>query len=85
LTHVFNFRLGAPLRERVRRVKEYYQVKPAKAAQMVQDLDEARRRYLRQYFRTDIDDPLQYHLTINTGHTSFEKAARVIANLVIDN
>ena len=62
------------------------QVKPAKAAQMVQDLDEARRRYLRRYFRTDIDDPfLQYHLTINTGHTSFEKAARVIANLVIDN
>jgi cytidylate kinase len=51
------------------------QVKPAKAAQMVQDLDEARRRYLRRYFRTDIDDPfLQYHLTINTGHTSFEKA-----------
>jgi cytidylate kinase len=85
LPHVFNVRLVAPLRERVRRVEQYYQVKPAKAAQMVQDLDEARRRYLRQYFRTDIDDPLQYHLTINTGHTSFEKAARIIANLVIDN
>ena len=85
LPHVFHVRLVAPLRERVRQVEKYYQVKPAKAAQMVQELDEARRRYLRQYFRTDIDDPLQYHLTINTAHTGFEKAARIIANLVIEN
>jgi cytidylate kinase len=84
LPHVFHVRLVAPLRERVRQVEKYYQVKPAKAAQMVQELDEARRRYLRQYFRTDIDDPLQYHLTINTAHTGYEKAARIIANLVID-
>jgi hypothetical protein len=85
LPHVFNVRLVAPLRKRVRQVEEYYQVKPAKAAQMVHDLDEARRRYVRQYFSTDIDDPLQYHLTINTAHMGFEKAARIIANLVIEN
>lgn len=84
LPHVFHVRLVAPLRERVRQVEKYYQVKPAEAAQMVQDLDEGRRRYVRQYFRTDIGDPLQYHLTINTAHTGFQKAARIIANLVID-
>ena len=85
LPHVFSVRLVAPLQERVRQVEQYYRVKPAKAAQMVQDLDEGRRRYVRQYFRTDIDDPLQYHLTINTARTGFEKAARVIANLVMEN
>jgi len=68
----------------VRHVEEYYEVKPAKAAQMVHDLDKGRRRYVRQYFRTDIDDPLHYHLTINTARTGFEKVARVIANLVLD-
>ena len=85
LPHVFNVRLVAPLRERVRQVEEYYKVKSVEAAQMVQDLDEARRRYVRQYFRTDIDDPLHYHLTINTAHTGFQKAAQIIANLVIEN
>ena len=84
LPHVFNVRLVAPLRERVRQVEDYYKVKSVVAAQMVQDLDEARRRYVRQYFRADIDDPLHYHLTINTAHTDFEKAARVIANFVMD-
>ena len=69
----------------MRHVEEYYQMKPAIAAQMVHDLDEARRRYVRQYFSADIDDPLQYHLTINTGTTGFQKAARIIANPVIEN
>jgi len=85
LPHVFNVRLVAPLRERVRQVEEYHKVKSVEAAQMVHDLDEARRRYVRQYFRADIDDPLHYHITINTAHTGFEKAARIIANLVIEN
>ena len=84
LPHVYNVCLVAALRERVRHVEEYYEVKPAKAAQMVHDLDKGRRRYVRQYFRTDIDDPLHYHLTINTARTGFEKVARVIANLVLD-
>jgi len=84
MPHVFHVRLIAPLKERLRHIEEYYQLKPAEAAQMVRDLDEARRRYVRRYFRTDVEDPLHYHLTINSAHTGFKKTAQIIADLVIE-
>jgi cytidylate kinase len=82
--HVFHVRLIAPLKDRVRHVEEYYHLKRAEAAQKVHDLDEARRRYVRRYFRADVADPLHYHLTINTASTGFRMAAQIIANLIID-
>lgn len=84
MPHVLHVRLIAPLKERLRHIEEYYKVKPAEAAQMVRDLDEARRRYVRRYFRSDVADPLHYHLTINSAHTGFKKAAQIIADLVIE-
>jgi Cytidylate kinase-like family len=80
--HVFHVRLIAPLKDRVRHIEEYYHLESAEAAQKVHDLDEARRRYVRRYFRADVADPLHYHLTINTAYTGFQKAAQIIANLV---
>ena len=82
--HVYHVRLIAPLKDRVRHIEEYYNLKPAEAAQKVHDLDEGRRRYVRRYFRADIADPLHYHLTINTAYTGFQKAAQIIANLIVD-
>jgi cytidylate kinase len=82
--HVFHVRLIAPLKDRVRHIEEYYRLEPAEAAQKVHDLDVARRRYVRRYFRADVADPLHYHLTINTAYTGFQKAAQIIANLIVD-
>jgi cytidylate kinase len=82
MPHVFHVRLIAPLKDRVRHVEEYYQLKPAEAVQRVRELDEAKSRYVRRYFRADVADPLNYDLTINTAHTGFQKAAQLIANLV---
>ena len=82
--HVFHVRLIAPLKDRVRHIEEYYHLEPAEAAQKVHDLDEARRRYVRRYFRADVADPLHYHLTINTTFTGFQNAAQIIANLIVD-
>ena len=82
--HVYHVRLIAPLKDRVRHIVEYYNLRPAEAAQKVHDLDEGRRRYVRRYFRADIADPLHYHLTINTAYTGFQKAAQIIANLIVD-
>jgi cytidylate kinase len=82
--HVYRVRLIAPLKDRVRHIEQYYHLGPAEAAQKVHDLDGARRRYVRRYFRADVADPLHYHLTINTAYTGFQKAAQIIANLVID-
>jgi len=82
MPHVFHVRLVAPLKDRVRQVEQYYHLKPAEAAQRVRDMDEAKSRYVRRYFRADVADPLNYHLTINTAYTGFQKAAQTIANLV---
>jgi cytidylate kinase len=82
--HVFHVRLVAPLKERVRHLQEYYQLTREEALQRAHDLDEARRRYVRRYFRVDVEDPLHYHVTINTAETGFQKAAQVIANLVVE-
>ena len=84
MPHVFHIRLVAPLKERVGHIEEYYELKPAEAAKMVRDLEGARKRYVRRYFRADVEDPLNYHLIINTANTGFQKAAKIIANLVIE-
>jgi cytidylate kinase len=41
--------------------------------------DLARRRFVRRYFNADIEDPLGYDLTINTGQFGFAETARIIA------
>jgi cytidylate kinase len=82
--HIYHVRLIAPLKDRVRHLEEYYHLGHAEAARRVHDLDEARRRYVRRYFRADVADPLHYHLTIIPLTPGFQKAAQIIANLIVD-
>jgi cytidylate kinase len=41
-----------------------------------------RERYLRKYFKKDINDPLLYHLVINTDLISFEEVAWMITEAI---
>jgi len=45
--------------------------------------DKARRDHIKKYYHKDIDDPLLYHLTINTNLLSFDDIAEIIGQLVI--
>jgi len=38
--------------------------------EFIQREDRGRKRYLRKHYQKDIDDPLPYHLVINTGKRS---------------
>jgi cytidylate kinase len=78
LKHVFHVRLVAPFDQRVRHVRQYYQLSREAAEKFVVRTDRARRRYVKRHFRVKIDDPLIYDLTINTGRLSFEDAALMI-------
>ena len=49
----------------------------------VSEEDQARRRYLRRYFDADCDNPLLYHLVINTAKTGFAGAAEIIVEAVL--
>jgi cytidylate kinase len=84
LPHVFHVRLVAPLDKRIAHCIEAYQMTHDKAARFCPDEDHARQRYFRKYFNADIDDPLLYHMIINTGQMGYEAAAKAIGDAVLD-
>ena len=49
-----------------------------KAAAVLDETDKMRARYNREYYHRDWNDPLNYHLVINTGVLGFEAAAEVV-------
>jgi cytidylate kinase len=63
----FHVRLVAPRETRVRRVMEHRWLHEEPARQRVAQSDEQRRRFHESYFGADWADPLEYHLTVNTG------------------
>jgi CMP/dCMP kinase len=81
--NVFHVRLVAPYTQRIRNVEDFYHLGPREAAEFMAATDEARRRYVKRYFKAEIDDPLRYHLVVNTGLISYEDAARLIGDSTI--
>jgi len=63
----FHLRLVAPPDVRVRRVMEYRWVNESRARQLIAQSDAQRGRFCASYFGADWADPLEYHLTVNTG------------------
>jgi cytidylate kinase len=84
LPNVLHVRLIAPFDFRVRHFAEFHQVTVEKATALVRETDEGRHRYVQTYLGADVDDPLHYHLVINTKRTGFQQAARIIRTALID-
>lgn len=82
LPHVVHVKLVAPLEARLRHCQESYDMTAKAAREFCQREDEGRRRYLKKYFQADVENPLLYDLTINTGAVSFHTAAALIAATV---
>jgi cytidylate kinase len=85
LANMFHVRLVAPLATRIRHTAEYYQLNEAEASKLVRERDQARRRYVRRYFNAEIDNPIHYDLTLNTGRFGLARAAEVIAELALQH
>jgi cytidylate kinase len=60
-------RLVATMPVRIRRVMEHRWLREEAAQQLIAESDEQRRRFYQDYFGADWADPLEYHLTVNTG------------------
>jgi len=84
LPHVFHVRLVAPLDLRIRHVEDYYHLGHQEAAAFVRKTDRARERYIRRSFGARVQDPLQFHMIINTGKMGFPEAARLIGDAVLN-
>ena len=81
--HVLHVRLVAPLEQRIENVRQARNVSFAEARSFCLHEDLGRERYVHKYFRTDINDPLHYHLVINTGLCGYDHAAQLIAEALL--
>jgi cytidylate kinase len=79
LDDAFHVRLVGSPTKRIEHVRSYKHLNLQEASEYVRDQDLGRRRYVKKYFDKDIDDPLLYHLVINTDRVSYGEAARMIA------
>jgi hypothetical protein len=84
LPHAFHVRLVAPLDARVERAHDAYNMTKAEARKFCLREDRARQRYLKKYFGADNEDPLLYHMIINTGLVSYDDAARIIGDAMLN-
>ncbi len=85
LPNMFHVRLVAPLEERIKRSHESYGMTKAEARKFCRREDLGRQRYLKKYFHADINDPLLYHLIINTGLVNYDDAAKLIGDAMLMN
>lgn len=85
LINTFHVRLIALMDDRIKHVKDFYKIGKDEAIDFIEKDDNARKKYLLSSFHKNIDDPLIYHLVINTSLVGYRTAAELIANAVIKN
>ena len=82
LPYAFHVRLVGSMDRRIEHVRDYRHLDSLAAVEYVRTQDVARRRYVKKYYGKNIDDPLLYHLVINTDEVSYKDAARMIEGAV---
>jgi len=75
-------RLVAPETVRLAHLQTHFGMDDKAAAKYLHEHDEGRRRYLKTNFEKNIEDPLLYHATLNTGLLTYEQTANLLASLV---
>lgn len=80
---VFQVRLIGSLEKRIARVQARRGLDRTQALRLIRREDGGRARYLRQNFKKAIDDPLLYHLVINTDSLSAAEVANVIGHAMV--
>jgi cytidylate kinase len=80
LANVLHVRLVASMDRRTAHIQQTHHLAKKAALELIIREDKARKRYLRQYFGQDPDDPKLYHLVINTDLIPHEQAARMIGD-----
>lgn len=69
----------APFRERIKRVMATAGVDEPNARQRIEEYDQGRRRFIRRFFKKDIENPEYYDIVLNTSHLGLDASARIIA------
>jgi cytidylate kinase len=80
--HRFRVRVIAPLDLRVKRVAEAHGVSKKEAQRRVVRTESDRRAFIRKYFHSDIADPINYDMVLNTGTLSIDAAAKAVCTVL---
>lgn len=85
LPFVFHVRLIGSMEGRVERLRQERRQGAKAALTFIHAEDNARRRYLKKYFGKNADDPMLYHLVINTDLVNPETAATMIGQVMLSD
>jgi cytidylate kinase len=77
---VLHVRITAPLGARAMRIKEREDIPLSQATDLVRSKDQAAADYLKRFLNIDWENPLLYHIIINTGWWELEDATELIVN-----
>src|SRR5262249_10141836 len=83
LPHVFHVRLVASLDNRLKHFQESHGLTAEMTLKQVRHEDRGRKRYVKKYFAQDIENPLLYHLILNTDLMPYEKTSQVIGETAL--
>ena len=83
LPNAIHVRVIGSLECRIDRIRKALGLSRKAALQHLEREDRARRRYMRKYFKRDIDDPLLYDLALNTDRLAIPEAARIVSEAVL--
>ncbi len=79
----FHIRLVAPEIFRIENAIELYNIDRKTATEFIRKEDLARKDFISKYFHKNIEDPLSYHVTINTNLLKASEIAEMIGHCVI--
>jgi len=83
LKNTFHIRLIASLEKRIEHMMDLMGFNEKESAAYIKDGDENRKKYFKSYFNVDIEDPLLYHMIVNTDLLTHNGAAYLIAEAVV--
>jgi cytidylate kinase len=74
----FHVLVVAPLEVRMSRVMTDLKLDQESAKKEIVRFDNSRREFIRKYFKAELEDPVFYDLTINTGKLDLEAVAAIV-------
>jgi len=75
-------RLVAPTGRRIQHLREHYGMSEREAVDYLKKTDKSRQDYVRDVFKRDVADILNYDCVLNTALLSYDAAAGMIAGLI---
>jgi hypothetical protein len=78
LPGMLHVRLIGSIEHRVAQIQQFDHLDRKEALRRMEREDGGRRRYLKRYFGKDIDNPLLYHVVINTDWAALEDAVKMV-------